>query len=102
MEEKQKKVPGAEETITTDTSNSLKGEKVAVPTSVGIIGDAPAESEVTKDGIKLHPQPTSDPLDPLNWSSLRKHTVLGIVMLKYGFLNLIVVNGRHILEVLTV
>jgi hypothetical protein len=33
-----------------------------------------------KDGIALHPQPTSDPLDPLNWSSLKKHSILAIVM----------------------
>ncbi|KAL2011057.1 hypothetical protein VTN00DRAFT_3775 [Thermoascus crustaceus] len=83
MEEKQKEVSGTEEAITTDTSNSLKEKKVAVSTSHGVICDAPAGSEVTSDGIKLHPQPTSDPLDPLNWSSLRKHIILGIVMLKY-------------------
>ena len=35
------------------------------------------------DGFKLHPQPTSDPLDPLNWSSLRKHGILAIVMSLY-------------------
>ena len=38
---------------------------------------------VNKNGIKLHPQPTSDSLDPLNWSSLQKHTILAIVMFKY-------------------
>ncbi|KAK2762556.1 hypothetical protein FQN53_007446 [Emmonsiellopsis sp. PD_33] len=38
---------------------------------------------VMKDGIRLHPQPTSDPLDPLNWSSLQKHSILAIVMIKY-------------------
>lgn len=35
---------------------------------------------VLKDGLKLHPQPTSDPLDPLNWSKAKKNTVLAIVM----------------------
>lgn len=35
---------------------------------------------VSKDGMRVHPQPTADPLDPLNWSSLKKHTILGIVM----------------------
>ena len=35
---------------------------------------------VFKDGVKLHPQPTADPLDPLNWTSFRKHTILAIVM----------------------
>lgn len=37
---------------------------------------------VQQDGIKVHPQPTSDPLDPLNWSRLQKNGILGIVMLK--------------------
>ncbi|KAL9117667.1 MAG: hypothetical protein Q9187_005796 [Circinaria calcarea] len=36
-----------------------------------------------KDGLKLHPQPTADPLDPLNWPTWRKHVILAIVMLKY-------------------
>jgi len=40
------------------------------------------ESGVTKDGMRLHPQPTSDPLDPLNWSSFKKHVILSIVMWK--------------------
>lgn len=35
---------------------------------------------VMKDGIRLHPQPTSDPLDPLNWTSLKKHAILAVVM----------------------
>ncbi|KAF2089930.1 putative MFS transporter [Saccharata proteae CBS 121410] len=38
---------------------------------------------VLKDGMKLHPQPTSDPLDPLNWSSARKNSILAIVMALY-------------------
>ncbi len=37
---------------------------------------------VTKNGLRLHPQPTADPLDPVNWSSFKKHTILAIVMLK--------------------
>ncbi|KAJ5219446.1 Major facilitator superfamily domain general substrate transporter [Penicillium cinerascens] len=60
------------------TNNSID----AVPSSIGngtkLISDA-----VDKNGIRLHPQPTSDPLDPLNWSSLQKHGILSIVMLKY-------------------
>lgn len=39
-----------------------------------------AGPSITKDGIALHPQPTSDPLDPLNWSSVKKHGILAIVM----------------------
>lgn len=34
------------------------------------------------DGTKVHPQPTTDTLDPLNWSALQKHVILVIVMLK--------------------
>lgn len=47
------------------------------------IGSKPGQHEeigVSKDGMRVHPQPTADPLDPLNWSSLKKHTVLAIVM----------------------
>lgn len=40
------------------------------------------EGAVTKDGMKIHPQPTTDPLDPLNWSPWRKNTILSIVMIK--------------------
>lgn len=38
------------------------------------------ETIVLKDGVRTHPQPTTDPLDPLNWSSAKKHTILVIVM----------------------
>ncbi|KAF3384880.1 Protein HOL1, partial [Penicillium rolfsii] len=37
----------------------------------------------TANGSKVHPQPTTDPLDPLNWSSIQKHVILAIVMFKY-------------------
>lgn len=53
-------------------------EKQPVPTELGVMGDTTLE----QNGIKIHPQPTSDPLDPLNWSRLEKHTILGIVMFK--------------------
>ncbi|KAL4761207.1 putative MFS transporter [Aspergillus foveolatus] len=50
------------------------------------IGAAPAENNeplpVEQNGVRVHPQPTCDPLDPLNWSWLQKHTILAIVMLK--------------------
>lgn len=42
------------------------------------------EHNISKDGVRLHPQPTADPLDPLNWSSFRKHTILAIVMYLYA------------------
>lgn len=35
---------------------------------------------VSKDGVVLHPQPTADALDPLNWSTCKKHSILAIVM----------------------
>ena len=38
---------------------------------------------VTKEGLTVHPQPTADLLDPLNWSWTKKHTILAIVMFKY-------------------
>jgi hypothetical protein len=53
-------------------------EKQSVPIELGVIG----ETTIEQNGIKIHPQPTSDPLDPLNWSRPEKHTILGIVMFK--------------------
>lgn len=41
-----------------------------------------ADNVVMKDGIRVHPQPTSDPLDPLNWTTFQKHTILAIIMYK--------------------
>lgn len=41
------------------------------------------EDTVIAFGLHVHPQPTADPLDPLNWSKLQKNAVLGIVMFKY-------------------
>ena len=38
--------------------------------------------KITKDGVEVHPQPTADPLDPLNWTKWRKHVILAIVMMK--------------------
>ncbi|KAJ5496292.1 Major facilitator superfamily domain general substrate transporter [Penicillium fimorum] len=38
---------------------------------------------VNKNGIRLHPQPTADSLDPVNWSRFQKHVILSIVMFKY-------------------
>jgi hypothetical protein len=35
---------------------------------------------ILKDGFRLQPQPTSDPLDPLNWTAFQKNTLLAIVM----------------------
>lgn len=86
MDEKQKSISGTKEPIMTDASNSVKEGNVSIPTNTTLMGDSHVNKpQVTKDGFKLHPQPTADPLDPLNWSSMRKHTILGIVMFKYVF-----------------
>ena len=42
------------------------------------------DSRVARNGMKLHPQPTADPRDPLNWPTAKKNTILGIVMFKLG------------------
>ena len=57
-------------------NEKLEDTTVASPPSA-------VENLVTRDGFRLHPQPTTDPLDPLNWSSFQKHTILAIVMFKY-------------------
>lgn len=45
--------------------------------------DAPIIPTLTRRGERLHPQPTSDPLDPLLWSTTRKHSMLAVVMALY-------------------
>lgn len=57
----------------------------STPEKKVLVGDVATNGElhlpmVLKNGIRLHPQPTSDPLDPLNWTSFRKHTILAVVM----------------------
>ncbi|KAH8697835.1 putative MFS transporter [Talaromyces proteolyticus] len=49
------------------------------PIDHGVVCDTSVDNKTTK----THPQPTSDPLDPLNWSNFQKHLILSIVMLKY-------------------
>lgn len=56
-------------------------DKEKVDLAPGLV-DTVIEGTVTKDGLKVHPQPTTDPLDPLNWSPWRKSSLLAIVMLK--------------------
>ena len=56
-----------------DVKEKLEQSSIAPP-PVGV------DNLVTKDGFRLHPQPTTDPLDPLNWSKFRKHSILGVVM----------------------
>lgn len=52
--------------------------------NTGVESEVSYDLAVSKDGVRLHPQPTPDPRDPLNWSTVRKNTVLGIVMFKYA------------------
>lgn len=67
------------------TDSSGEKGKTAAPTASrdveSVHGHATPEVILSKHGIRLHPQPVvSDPLDPLNWSAWRKHTILAIVM----------------------
>ncbi|KAJ5649589.1 Major facilitator superfamily domain general substrate transporter [Penicillium longicatenatum] len=55
-------------------------EAVNLDNGVQIAIDVPA---INRNGNQLHPQPTSDALDPLNWSKFQKHVILAIVMFKY-------------------
>ena len=66
-----------------DIENSAQVAEPGLFSEKGIREHGSAEEAVVmKDGVKVHPQPTADPLDPLNWSSWRKNTILGIVMFK--------------------
>lgn len=66
-------------TTTSPASSLEQKEKAALAT-----GDVETviEGGVTEGGLRVHPQPTSDPLDPLNWSPWRKHSILAFVMIK--------------------
>lgn len=60
--------------------------KSADPTKLEETGEGNGKSSsavILRDGLAVFPQPTSDPLDPLNWSFTRKHSILAIVCLKY-------------------
>lgn len=41
----------------------------------------PTEVKYSTDGIKLEPQPTDDPRDPLNWPAFKKAYILAILCL---------------------
>jgi hypothetical protein len=41
----------------------------------------PVHVKRSKDGIKLEPQPSDNPNDPLNWPMSKKITILGIICL---------------------
>lgn len=68
-------VPEKEAERAAETSERSDLEKYDSGTDAGPLGVV-----VVKDSTILYPQPTADPLDPLNWSRLKKHTILGIVM----------------------
>jgi hypothetical protein len=61
-------------------SKSIDSDPIHTPVDQGT--QVFYRAAVNKNGIRLHPQPTADPLDPLNWSGLRKHVILSIVMFK--------------------
>lgn len=54
-------------------SNDVDNEKGNVP-------HVEHHINVSRDGVILHPQPTADVLDPLNWSAYKKKSILAIVM----------------------
>lgn len=67
--------PEKEAEKTAGTSERPDLEQYDFGTDAGPLGVV-----VQKDSTISYPQPTADPLDPLNWSRLKKHTILGIVM----------------------
>lgn len=75
------KVPTTEHAAASSPSSASSHEGHKVEHAPGHV-DAAIQGAVVKDGIKVHPQPTTDPLDPLNWPKWRKHSILAIVMVK--------------------
>ncbi|GKT60202.1 MFS transporter [Colletotrichum tofieldiae] len=67
--------------------STTEKEKIVSPVTPGEddgIGRSTQEVSLTKDGFSVHPQPVpGDAMDPLNWSSFQKHTILAIVMALY-------------------
>jgi hypothetical protein len=62
-----------------DEMESKKDLGTTVPSQAA--DSAHGEVILSEDRVVLHPQPVQDDaLDPLNWSSFQKHTVLAIVM----------------------
>ncbi len=76
-EEMNEKVPVEEPATATAPATTKAAEAGFTDGSEG-----EPEGGFIKDGIRVHPQPTSDPLDPLNWSPWKKHSILAIVMFK--------------------
>ncbi|KAL8881424.1 MAG: hypothetical protein Q9198_001376 [Flavoplaca austrocitrina] len=51
-----------------------------------------SEIGIFKEGLRVHPEPTADPLDPLNWPRWRKHSILAIVMYLYFMFTYVTTN----------
>ena len=73
----EEKVPSYDASNEPDFQGQDNGSPPNVANEKGIVDQ---DQNTSRDGVRLHPQPTADPLDPLNWSSFRKHTILAIVM----------------------
>ena len=73
----EEKVPSYDGRNEKDSNGQDNGSPFDVAHEKGIVNQ---DHNISKDGVRLHPQPTADPLDPLNWSSFRKNTILAIVM----------------------
>jgi len=76
----------SKESFVEETRQPVDLEKDASAGGAYIVGeDIDADTrglETTKNGkIILIPQPSSDPDDPLNWSWMKKHTVLLALLL---------------------
>lgn len=68
--------------LTTMDEKNLGAGKLGETEKAGLGAELGQSSEIGifKEGLKVHPEPTADPLDPLNWPRWRKHTILAIVM----------------------
>jgi hypothetical protein len=76
-------VATGETSVLNDSADEKKVETVVGIPSTGSYDEEQGtmrETGMLKDGIRIHPIPTTDPLDPLNFPRARKLTCLGIVM----------------------
>ncbi|KAI9792928.1 MAG: hypothetical protein M1816_001250 [Peltula sp. TS41687] len=62
---------------------SYNGSSPHLPKKLLVEKAADADTKIVQKDIQTYPQPTSDPLDPLNWNRWRKLVILGIVMWMY-------------------
>ncbi|KAF2773020.1 MFS general substrate transporter [Teratosphaeria nubilosa] len=63
---------------------NTKGDEVIVDVNIND-GPTPPGVKTTQDGIILVPQPSDDPDQPLNWSFLKKHLALAVLILETFF-----------------